>query len=91
MARDFVIIRTVRWYHRLWHQLLTLLGRECYVCEVINYGTYQLELDQMWLCPGCWEYKSWDCGCAHEDKEESRLCDDCWCARKEKEKGGSRA
>lgn len=84
MKQQFVFIKKVRWYHRWWHLALTVLfGKECYVCEAIETGTYQIELDRMWLCPGCLEYKSWDLGCAHEDPEESKLCDDCWCARKE--------
>jgi hypothetical protein len=80
----YYLIKKLRWYHRLWHRVLTFLGKECYAYEKIKIGTYQLEMDSMWLCPGCWKYKSWDCGCAHEDPEESKLCDDCWCERKEK-------
>jgi hypothetical protein len=80
---QLVIVKKLRWYHRLWHKILTWAGRECYACEVLEIQNWRLELDRMWLCPGCWEYKSWDCGCAHEDPQESRLCDDCWVAAKE--------
>lgn len=81
-----VIIKKLRWYHRAWHHILTFLGKECYACRVIDMRPWRIELDRMWLCPGCWRYMSWDCGCAHEDPKESRLCDDCWTAMKEAEK-----
>lgn len=74
----YVIIREMMWYHRLWHKVLTLLGKECYAGEVLKKDLWRLEIDQMFLCPGCWEYKSWDCGCAHEDPKLARLCDDCF-------------
>jgi hypothetical protein len=86
---QLVIMKKLRWYHRLWHKILTWRGKECYALEVVpthhrSYSSpYIVQLERTFLCPGCWEYKSWDCGCAHEDPQESRLCDDCWVALKE--------
>jgi hypothetical protein len=84
----YVIVKKLRWYHRFLHHILTLLGKECYAYETLAHVDlpYVLRLGSVWLCPGCWRYRSWDLGCAHEDPEESRLCDDCWCKRKEEER-----
>jgi hypothetical protein len=88
--KDLVIITKMRWYHRMWHCLLTLLGKECYACEVIEVENYCLEVMRVWLCPGCWRYMGWDRGCAHEDPDEAKLCDDCWCERKSVVEGKKR-
>lgn len=34
-----------------------------------------------WLCPGCDHVIDWEFGCAHDNPEESTLCDDCWVER----------
>jgi len=34
-----------------------------------------------WLCPGCGRLVDWEFGCAHDNPEESALCDDCWVER----------
>jgi len=81
-----VIVRSLRWYHRLWHTILTWMGRECYAgkLEPSRYHDqqYQLLVNRMWLCPGCGRYVDWDHGCAHEDPKLARLCDDCFCAHR---------
>jgi hypothetical protein len=78
VKKRFVVIREVRWYHRLWNRMKTFFGKEAYICEVHDLENYHLELVQMWLCPGCKKYVDWDKGCAHEDPKLSRLCDECF-------------
>jgi hypothetical protein len=80
-VNDILIIKKARWYHLLWHRILTALGKEAYAWmkdEVIEQGPYTLVLDHVWLCPGCMRYMSWDRGCAHDDPKLARLCDDCF-------------
>jgi hypothetical protein len=79
----FVIFKKLRWYHRLWHTILTLLGKECYAFKLIETRPWLVELDRVWLCPGCWKYQSWSRGCADDHPE---LCDDCWAERQEEDK-----
>jgi hypothetical protein len=77
-ANDLVFIKKLRWYHKVWHRVLTFFGKECYACEVIEVENYCLEVMRVWLCPGCGEYVDWDRGCAHDDPKLARLCDDCF-------------
>lgn len=80
--KDMVILRRLRWYHRLWHTTLLLFGKESYACVVFeNKDKYHLELEQAWLCRGCMKYVDFDHGCDNEDPKLAGLCDDCYVKR----------
>lgn len=81
MNTTYVIVKKMRWYHHIWNMIKVFLGKEAYCYGVLpndDRPVWNLELDAQFLCPGCWEYVTWDMGCAHEDPDESKLCDNCW-------------
>lgn len=58
-----VIVRPLRWYHRVWHAINTVFGGESVAYGVLppdDDHPWLIQLDEHFLCPRCWEYQTLD-------------------------------